>query len=399
MPPEKKKPTRRAKPSPRTKPSSRAKSTASKPAARSKTAAPTPARARRPSTPRASERPRVELRSEEDEQPSGTGPVAVGSAPAPREADEAPASAPISRPSAPAKEAPSVVDKPLAELGVAVSAALLAASVFLPWYHNAPGTASGWTSGTWGPIIFFLSLTAVAVVLLRRANVGIAFPVESTLVIEAIGWVCVIGLILKRYFPPKAFGFKLPTDGWIFASLAFALALALLAGIASSNAALVLRPGWLKGRAGRIGIVVAAIALAGGLTFGFTNTAVSTSVPTARVPQPASTYKGLPPCARTYQLPTPAGFTPLSGTQIKGFPNCNALFTTTIGLPTGYNRFVAALQKAGWKVTPGRSGTSYRTASLRGRLCGNLTLITQSPKVIVAQVILNSLCPSPVPTK
>jgi hypothetical protein len=388
MPPKKKKPTPRAKP------------TARKPAARSKSAARTPTRAKRPSTPRALERPRVELKPEASERPSSARPIAVGSARALWETDETPpASAPIPRPSAPAKESQSVVDKPLAELGVAVFAAMLAASVFLPWYHNAPGTVSGWASGTWGPIIFFLSLTAIAVVVLRRARIGVAFPVEPTLVIEAVGWICVIGLILKRYFPPKAFGFKLPTDGWIFVSLAFALGLALLAGIASSNAAFVLRPGWLKGRAGRIGVVVLVIALAGGLSFGFTNTAVSTAVPKARAPQPASTYKGLPPCARTYKMPTPVGFTPLSGTQIKGFTNCNALFTTTIGLDPGYKRFVAALQKAGWTVTPGRSGASYRTAGLRGRLCGNLTLITQTPKVVVAQVILNSLCPSPVPTK
>jgi hypothetical protein len=389
MPPERKKPT------PRAKPSARAKAPARKPAARSKPAA----RAKRPSTPRAPERPPVELKPDDSEQPSSARPIAVGSARALWETDETPVSAPVPPRSAQAKESPSVVDKPLAELGVAVFAALLAASVFLPWYHNAPGTVSGWASGTWGPIIFFLSLTAVAVVVLRRAGIGIAFPVEPTLVIEGIGWVCVIGLILKRYFPPKAFGFKLPTDGWIFVSLALALGLALLAGFASSNAAFVLRPGWLKGRAGRIGVVVMVLALAGGLSFGFTNTAVSTAVPTARAPQPASTYKGLPPCARTYKMPTPAGFTPLSGTQLKGFANCNALFTTGIGLDQGYKRFAAALQEAGWKVTPGRSGTAYRTAGLRGRLCGNLTLITQTPKVVVAQVILNSLCPSPVPTK
>jgi hypothetical protein len=254
-------------------------------------------------------------------------------------------------------------------------------------------------SGTWGPIIFFLSLAAIAIVALRRADIGIAFPVEPTLVVEAIGWVCVIGLILKRYFPPNAFGYKLPTDGWIFASLGFALALALIAGIASSNAAFVLRPGWWKGPAGRIGAIVVVIALAGGLAFGFTNTAVSTEVPSVRTPQPASTFKGLPPCARTYHMPTPDGFTPLSGSQIRGIASCNALFTTGIGLDPGFRRFVAALQKAGWTVTPGRSGPSYRLASLRGRLCGNLTLITQSPKVVLAQVILNSLCPSPAASK
>jgi hypothetical protein len=295
-------------------------------------------------------------------------------------------------------EPSSAVDRPLAELGVAVFGALLAASAFLPWYHSEPTRVSGWASGTWGPVIFFLAAAAVVIVVLRRAGIGVAFPVEPTLVVEAIGWVCVIGLILKRYFPPKPFGYKLPTDGWIFASLAFALGLALIAGIASSNAAFVLRPGWWKGAPGRIGAIVLVIALAGGLAFGFTNTAVSTAVPKARVNPPASEFKGLPPCATRIHLPTPTGFTPTAGSEVKGLNNCNVLFTSTLTVDVAFSRFVAALRGKGWSVSPGRPATTFRTARLGGRSCGALTLVAQPTKVVVAQVI-SYPCPVIAPSK
>jgi hypothetical protein len=393
MPPKKKKPT------PRATSSARAKTPARKPSARSKTATRKPAaRAKRPATPRSSERPRVALKPDEPEQSSGARPVAVGSVRALWETDEVapPAPPPSSPAAAPPKQSPSIVDKPLAELGVGGFAALLAASVFLPWYHNAPGTVNGWASGTWGPIIFFLSVAAVAIVVLRRAGIGIAFPVEPTLVVEAIGWVCVIGLILKRYFPPKPFGFKLPTDGWIFASLAFALGLALLAGVASSNASFVLRPGWWKGTAGRIGAVVVVIALAGGLAFGFTNTAVSTAVPKIKENPPATQSKGLPPCAKRLHVPTPTGFTALSGSEVKGLNNCSVQYSSSLPLKTGFDRFVAALQGSGWTVTTGRSSAIYELASLSGRTCGTLTTAQTQPKTLVTLVNLIS-CSQPAP--
>src|SRR5437588_2381589 len=207
--------------------------------------------------------------------------MAVGETPPALWETEVPAllEAALPRPAVPSKESAPVVDKPWAEVGVGIFAVLLAGSVFLPWYHNALATVTGWSSGTWGPVIFFLALAALAIVVLRRAQVPVAFPVESPLVVEAIGWICVIGLILKRYFQPVVFGAKLPSAGWIFASLACALGLAILAGTASSNTAFVLRPRWFSGKPGWIGSAVLAIALAGGLAMGFTNTSVPTTAP------------------------------------------------------------------------------------------------------------------------
>ncbi|HVL32321.1 MAG TPA: hypothetical protein VM600_01935, partial [Actinomycetota bacterium] len=64
---------------------------------------------------------------------------------------------------------PLLVERPLDELGAGIAALVLSASVFLPWYSRPTlDGVSGWTSGSWGPIIFFLGLAAFAIVLIRR---------------------------------------------------------------------------------------------------------------------------------------------------------------------------------------------------------------------------------------
>jgi len=274
----------------------------------------------------------------------------------------------------------------LAELGVAAFAVLLAGSVFLPWYHNALGTVSGWSSGTWGPVIFFLALAALAIVMLRRLEIAIEFPVEAPLIVEAIGWICVIGLILKRYFQPVVFGAKLPSDGWIFASLACALGLAILAGTASSNTAFVLRPRWFGGRPGWIGSAVLAVALAGGLALGFTNTAVPTASPLRPGPQPTQ-IRGLPGCAKRLGLPTPQGFTPYVGYETT---TCLATWTTSFGVGQAYARYTGALRTAHWTVTDGPQNTGGRSASLRGPACGAASVQNQplsGRNQVVVQVV------------
>jgi len=376
MPPEKKKPTSRAKPKaakrkpkPRPKPKPRAKA----------------ARTTRPS-PHSKDRLRVEIKRDDAEQPPR--PVAVGEE---RALWESAAPAPVEVPVrvAPAKESPPLVDQPWAELGSGVFAALLAGSVFLPWYHSSPGNVSGWSSGTWGPIIFFLSLAALTIVILRRAGVSVAFPVESPLVVEGIGWACVIGLILKRYLQPIAFGAKLPSDGRIFVSLACALGLALLAGMASKNSAFVLRPSWFAGKPGWIGTAVLVVALAGGITLGLTNTSVPVASPTVIKPGPQPTQiHGLPPCARKLHIPTPQGFTPYIGYDSS---TCIATWFSTFGLNQAYSRFSGALRKAGWTVTDGQARPGGRMGALKGLGCGSASVATQplngKTQVIVTVIV------------
>jgi hypothetical protein len=368
MPPAKKK-----------KPVARATSRArAKPKARAKPAPQAKAAKRRGVTntakPRAtSKRAPIAIKRADVEQPAR--PMAVGETPPALWEAEVPAllEAPLPRVE-PSKPSTPLVDKPWAEVGVAVFAVLLAGSVFLPWYHNGLATVSGWSSGTWGPIIFFLALAALVIVVLRRVQVPIAFPVEPPLVVEAIGWICVVGLILKRYFQPTVFGTKLPSDGWIFVSLACALALAILAGTASSNTAFVLRPRWFGGRPGWIGSAVLAVALAGGLALGFTNTSVPTAAPLKPGPQP-SQIRGLPTCAKRLNLPTPQGFTAYVGYEST---TCIAIWYTNYSLTQAYARYTAALRAAHWTVTDGQQKTGGRQAALRGPACGNASVASAS---------------------
>ena len=319
-----------------------------------------------------------------------------------RERSDAPPTEPIAVPQAaeePKDTAPHL-DRPLAELASGAFALLLAISVFVPWYHNVIGTVSGWSSGTWGPIVFFAALTSLAIVVLRRAGVAIEFPVEPTLLVEGIGWLCVIGLILKRYFAPQVAGAKLPTDGWIFASLVCALGLAVTAGWASSNAPFVIRKTWFHDRAGQIGSGVLALAIVGGLSFGFANTVPTVSGSSTGPPIVAPQLtRGLPKCAGRLHIPKPPGFTATQGYDFKNQPTtCVAYFSTSLKLDVGFSRFVAALRAAGWTVTFGKPTPVSRTAGIKGPGCGAMTMIIQSGRPTTAY--LNVLpCPRATPKK
>ena len=385
MPPaKKKKPVSRAraKPQPRAKTGARAKPTArAKPAARAKTAGRKGVTNKPAPRTSAQERPRIEIKRADVEQPAR--PMAVGETPPALWQAAVPPAPEVSltRAVEPPEGAP-VVDKPWAELGVGIFATLLAGSVFLPWYHNTITTVSGWSSRTWGPIIFFLALAALAIVVLRRMQVPIAFPVEAPLIVEGIGWLCVIGLILKRYFQPTVLGVKLPSDGWIFASLACALGLAILAGTASSNTAFVLRPRWFSGRPGWIGTAVLVVALAGGFALGFTGSSVPT--PAALKPTPRLTqFRGLPNCARRLHLPTPPGFTAYFGYEST---SCIATWQTSFGLNRAYLRYKAALRAAHWTVTDGQQKTGGRAGMLSGPACGSVSVATGRAQVLVEVV-------------
>jgi len=323
-------------------------------------------------------------------------PVGVGAARAMWETSDEPLTEPIPREAiaVPADTSPHV-DRPVAELAVGLFALLLALSVFLPWYHNVVGTVSGWSSGTWGPIVFFAALTALAIVGLRRAGIAIDFPVEPTLVIEIIGWVCVVALILKRYRVPQVAGIKLPTDGWIFASLVCALGLAVTAGWASSNAPFVVRKAWFRDPAGRLGTAVIAVALAGGLGFGFAN---AVSAPTSSAGTPTvipQLVRGVPKCAGKLHIPTPQGYTATQGYDFKNQPtNCVVYYTTSLKLDTALSRMVSTLRASGWTVTQGRPTPISRTLAISGRGCGAVQLITQAGRPTT--VYLNVLpCPKP----
>ncbi|MGZ4212725.1 MAG: hypothetical protein ACXVQV_05775 [Actinomycetota bacterium] len=372
------------------------KPAARKPATRKPAARATPARSRSRSD---AERSRVTLTSAaEEEEQSLARPVAVEST-APlgeMSTDTLDAAGVGPEPRAPvaprAAVRPAVVDRPGVELGIGVVALLLAVSVFLPWYHNGVSTVNGWTSGSWGPVIFFLALLSVAIVALRRARMPVAFPIEATLIIEAGGWVSVIGLILKRYFAPRAFGFTLPTDGWLFASLGLSLALAVLGGMASSNASFVVRPGWFRGRAGVLGAAIVVLALAGGVTFGFVNTSVQ---PVARSSPTPQRVDGMPRCGTRLHLPAPSSFTPTIGFDFKGQPNnCTATLTTTLAIGPATSSYVAALRSAGWTVQESSTSSLYRVLTVKRGACGSIALVALPKRPVSVTATLYPCAPT-----
>lgn len=268
------------------------------------------------------------------------------------------------------------------ELAAAGLAAVLAILVLVPWYSASGGSlgVSGWASGTWGPIIFFLALAAVGVVVIRRLNAPIRFPVESGLVIEGIAWVSIIALFIKRFLRVKvgATGFALGVTRGQTIALFTAVALALVAGRMSSNAPIMVRPGWFRDRAGKTGVAILGIALIFGLVFGFTNSAFpgQSKTQTGAVNSNVRQVSGMPQCAKDLKFPVPAGVTATSGYDIKGSPTCVVTFSTsTLTLNQMYSRFVSALRARHWGVSSAPALQTTRVLSLTKPKCGQMTFI------------------------
>ena len=244
-----------------------------------------------------------------------------------------------------ASAVPDEVERPLHEAAVGVLAAALAAAVFLPWYSRAGFDTSGWSSGTWGPMVFGLAVAAVVIVVLRRLGVAIQFPVHHALVLEGIGWAAVGALLIKRVWAPRIAGTEMSTTGWLIAALIVALGIALVAGSVSQGVVLVLRPGWFAARSGRLGAGVLALGIAAGAVFGILND-VETSLNAP--PNQASQFEeGYPACAERI-LPVPNRVEPDRGGTAQG--NCVAVLRTTLGQRRAYNRYLNTFEAAGWTI-------------------------------------------------
>jgi len=196
------------------------------------------------------------------------------------------------------------IDGYVTDIPIAIAAALLAASTFLPWYKGPAGfgiEATGWASGTWGPVIAFLALGSFVLVVLRRAGVTVSLPVEESLFHEGAGWISLVGAVIKTKFRPGSQGLLTASYGlWI--AIGLSVVLIILAGRMSPHAPLVVRPGWHKARAGAVGVVVLAVVVAGSAVFGATNKASLT--PHTSTDQFSGTVRGkLPDCAKDFPLP------------------------------------------------------------------------------------------------
>jgi hypothetical protein len=196
------------------------------------------------------------------------------------------------------------------DIPIGLVAAGLAGVTFLPWYKGPSGfgiSATGWASGTWGPLILFLAAGSVILVLLRRLGVAVSLPIEESLFHEGAGWIALVGAVVKSRARPGTEGLLTTSYGaWI--AIGLAVVLIVLAGRMSPHAPLVFRPGWHKARAGIIGIVVLAVVVAGSAVFGATNKAKLTQ--SSRTP-PGLIQGRIPNCAKGF--PLPAGLKPQSG--------------------------------------------------------------------------------------
>jgi hypothetical protein len=214
------------------------------------------------------------------------------------------------------------------DIPVAVVAAMLAATTFLPWYKGPKGygiSATGWGSGTWGPLIFFLAAGSFALVVLRRVGVAVSLPVEESLFHEGAGWIALVGAVIKSRARPGQAGALTAAYGvWI--AIGLAAVLIVLAGRMSPHAPLVVRPGWHKARAGIVGLLVLGVVVAGSAVFGAINTAKLTPASTGGGDVFGGTIQGkLPDCAKDF--PLPPGLKPQYGFGTG--PACQAQLTST----------------------------------------------------------------------
>jgi hypothetical protein len=275
------------------------------------------------------------------------------------------------------KSAPEVERYPQ-DIPVAILSAILAGSAFLPWYRSSGGgpSPSGWTSGTWGPIILALGVGSFLLIVLRRIKVAVGLPFEESLVHEAIGWVSLIGIALKSRFRP---GSDLFGVGWgIYVAIGAAVPLLLIAGRMSPHAPLVVRPGWFRGRAGRIGIVVIAVVLAGGATFATRNAVDLKGTVGTNRRLPPGTVRGLPKCAESF--PLPKNTKPTFGVGDKDAPTCQAYFSDERSLADTVAAFKEALDKDGWVYTTQQQSPAVTQFDISKPRCGQLYVVSNTPQ-------------------
>lgn len=265
------------------------------------------------------------------------------------------------------------VERPREELLAGVAALLLSLTVFLPWFGPKGLEISGWEGGLWGPIIFFAALAVVAIVGLRRAGVPVTLPVDHAAIIEAVGWMALLGGLASRFFGIEVAPTDYNATRWVFAPMALGAILAAVASKISTGSPFVLRPGWFSGMGGKIGAAVLAVALLAGVAFGVTGTATPGKQVTGPRAGSVKTFNGtLPPCAKAVKFPTPSIVKLQQSFQLPE-DNCNVTFTSTQSLAKVIAAYRAALKTAGWKFTaiPSPNAMSFQLTAPR---CGTLAL-------------------------
>lgn len=288
---------------------------------------------------------------------------------------------------------------------VAAASAVLAVSVFLPWYsHSGAGiTATGWRTGTWAALVLFLGLASVALVAARRGGLEVTLPLEEPLVHEAAGWLAVIAVVVKARFAPIVGLLRLPPAWGLWLALGAGIVLALAAGRMSPQAPIVLRPGWYRGGSGRRGAAVLGVALLGAIVFGLLNDA-SPRQPLAGRPGgieerlPANTVHGrLPDCAGDF--PVPDGVEPEFGYEgEQASAVCVARLTADGSIEDVAKDYQAALRGAGWRFERTEQPGTFTILQLQEPECGTLYVAPGTGGARTSVSLVITACPSPAPS-
>lgn len=287
------------------------------------------------------------------------------------------------------------VDTYPTDIPIAIASALLAGSVFVEWYKGPRSldvSASGWTSGSLAPLILFLAAGSLLLVVLRRLRVSVSLPVEESLAHEAVGWVTLVAAVVKSRIRPSLASFSLTTSYGVWITIGVAALLVVLAGRMSPRAPLVFRPGWHRGRAGVVGLVMILAVIAGSAVFGATNSpklVAESSNPDLF----KGTVRGrLPDCAEGFPFPT--GVKPEFGFDTA--TTCQAQLSSTQDSTALINAFKASLKSAKWTFTEVKGAAGSSVFSITKPRCATLAVVPDRTGSIIA--VSFTTCPPPTPT-
>lgn len=281
------------------------------------------------------------------------------------------------------------------DIPIALGAALLAASVFFPWYKGPSGfpvSVTGWASGSLGPLLVFLGAGSIILVALRRVGVTVSLPVEESLVHEAAGWLALVAAVVKSRWRPNVLGIQIATSYGVWIAIGAAALLVVLAGRMSPRAPLVLRPGWHRARGGTLGAALLVVMVAGAAAFGVVNSPSTSGARSGPREFPGTVRNKLPDCAKDF--PLPAGLKPQLGFDAGTV--CQAQLSSTRDSVSLLNAARAALKKARWTFTETKLVPGTSTFSITKPRCASLTVVgAQRGSILVIQY---TSCSSPSPT-
>ncbi|MHB8510557.1 MAG: hypothetical protein ACYDCC_00085 [Actinomycetota bacterium] len=299
------------------------------------------------------------------------------------------------------------------DIPVAIISLILAGSAFLPWYKltfiggGKTLTTSGWATGTWGPMVAILGALSAVLAILRIAGVRVKLPYPDATIHEGVGWIALIGTVVKfRVVPKGPGGSPAMSFHWlIFIAAGAALILAMLAGRMSKISPFAAVHNWFAEKAGKIGALLLVLAVGGSVAFGMTNKvdvvklAYGTSTSTLRGTQGVFTPKGeFPKCLSGF--PHPADAAAQSGTER---PTCSVSFLTKLSINDVLAFYKTAFDKSGQKYKVGSPPGGYQAMCLESPLKAVVYIVRASATANQTSVVYYAtpVCPliQPTPTK